>query len=154
MLQIGSPALTFDEQKAHFSAWCVIASPLLIGFDLRQADAATLSLLAAPEVLAVSQDSLGVQGVRVSPANATGTECWARPLADGSVAALLLNRGDAPSSATCTFQQLGLKQPNGAADVRDLWARADLGSFKGSYSAAGLAPHSAALVKVSQAAAA
>ena len=39
-----------------------------------------LALLLNEEVLAVSQDAGRVQGVRVSAANASGTECWARPL--------------------------------------------------------------------------
>jgi len=64
---------------------------LLISTELVDGlDATTLGILTAPEVLAVSQDALGAQGIRVSAADPTGTECWARPLADGSVAALLL----------------------------------------------------------------
>ena len=109
-----------------------------------------LETLLAPEVLAVSQDSLGVQGTRVSPPAPDGSECWARPLADGSVAALLLNRGAALADVTCTWAQLGLKAPTAAARVRDLWARKDLGTFTGAYTARALASHESALVKVSQ----
>lgn len=91
-----------------------------------------------------------MQGTRVSPAAPTGPECWARPLADGSVAALLLNRGSAVGDVSCSFAELGLPTPNGAAAVRDLWARADLGSFTGSFTARGLRPHASMLVKVKQ----
>ena len=92
-----------------------------------------------------------MQGVRVSAAAPSGGECWARPLADGTVAALLLNRGLTPANVTCTFSELGLKNPTGAATVRDLEARADLGSFTASYTAHALASHAAMLVKVAQA---
>ena len=34
----------------------------------------TLSILTAPDVVAINKDSLGKQGTRVSPANATGGE--------------------------------------------------------------------------------
>ena len=149
MLQIGDAGLNDDEAHSHMAAWCVVAAPLLISNDLVSGvDAATLAILTAPEVLAVDQDVLGVQGVRVSPAAPAGGECWAKPLADGSVAALLLNRGEAVADVTCTFAEMGLKA--GSADVRDLWARADLGPFVDSYTAKGLRPHASALVKVAQ----
>ena len=94
---------------------------------------------------------LGVQGVRVSPPAPLGAECWARPLADGSVAALLLNRGAGPAPVTCTWAQLGLPHPDGAAAVRDLVARKDLGSVTGGFtSPAPLASHASMLVKVTQ----
>ena len=152
MLQVGDAGLSPDEARSHFAAWCVVAAPLLISNDLVSGiDAETLAILSAPEVVAVQQDSLGVQGVRVSPAAPDGAECWARPLADGSVAALLLNRGAATASVTCSWAELGLKDPAGAAAVRDLWARKDLGSFTGSFTAPALASHASMLVKVKQA---
>jgi alpha-galactosidase len=152
MLQVGDAGLSPDEARSHFAAWCVVAAPLLISNDLVSGiDAETLAILSAPEVIAVQQDALGVQGVRVSPAAPAGAECWARPLADGSVAALLLNRGATPASVTCSWAELGLKDPAGAAAVRDLWARADLGTATGAYTAKGLRAHASALVKVQQA---
>lgn len=150
MLQVGNPGLTFGEQQAHYSAWAIIASPLLIGTDVGAGlDNATLAILSNPEVIAVSQDALGVQGIRVSPAAPSGTECWARPLADGSVAALLLNRGTTPATVTCTWSQLGLNQPNGSAAVRDLWQRKDMGSFTSQYGVM-VDGHAAVMVKVTQ----
>lgn len=151
MLQIGNAGLSLDEARSHFSAWAVIASPLLIGADVVSGlDADILAILTAPEVLSVSQDALGVQGVRVSTPTPAGSECWARPLADGGVAALLLNRALGVADATCTFEELGLKNPNATAKVRDLWARADLGVFSNAFTAKGLAGHASMLVKVSQ----
>ena len=152
MLQVGDAGLSPDEAQSHFAAWAVVAAPLLISNDLVSGlDAATLAILSAPEVIAVDQDALGVQGVRVSAHAPQGAECWARPLADGSVAALLLNRGAAPGDVECTWAQLGLKSPAGAAAVRDLWARKDLGSFTAGFTAKALAPHASMLVKVAQA---
>jgi alpha-galactosidase len=149
MLEVGNPGLTFPQQQAHFFAWCLIASPLLIGTDVVSGiDNQTLALLSGPELIAVSQDPLGIQGIKVSEPNLNGPECWARPLADGSVAALLLNRGEAPAQVTCTWEQIGI--PSGAAaDVRDLYLRKDLGQFTGSY-AAQLGGTSAVMVKVKQ----
>lgn len=150
MLQVSNPGLSLEESKTHFTAWCIVSAPLLIGADLISGiDSSYMDILTAPEVIAVNQDALGIQGVPVSPANASGTECWAKKLSDGSYAAMLINRGSVPSSAVCTWAQVGLPQPNGGATVRDLWARQDLGSFTGQYSTV-LPVHGAALIKVHQ----
>lgn len=150
LLQLGNPGVSLEEAKTQFTAWCVVAAPLLVSTDLASGvDDAVLAILTAPEVLAVNQDALGVQGIRVSPANASGVECWAKPLADGSVAAMLLNRGPDTTTAACTWAEIGLKQPGASADVRDLWARANLGPFAGGYSCS-VPSHGAVLVKVTQ----
>jgi alpha-galactosidase len=151
LLQVGNAGLSPAEARSHFAAWAIIASPLLLSNDLASGlDADTLAILSAPEVIAVSQDPLGVQGVRVSPAAPAGGECWARPLADGGVAALLLNRGLAAASVSCSWAELGLRQPSASAAVRDLEARKDLGSFTGGFTASALAGHASMLVKVTQ----
>ena len=35
MLEVGNGNLTLDENKAHFTLWCMMASPLILGNDLR-----------------------------------------------------------------------------------------------------------------------
>jgi len=139
--------------------WVIAAAPLLLSFDPTSPARLTPELLALvtnPEVLAVDQDAAGVQGARVSPANATGAECWARPLAAGGgnvTAALLINRGDAAADVTCAWAAIapGVLGPSARAAVRDLWARADLGTFTGAYTARALPPHASALVTVTPA---
>ena len=151
MLQIGNAGLSPVEARTHFAAWCIAAAPLLIAADLVSGlDADSMAVLSAPELVAVDQDPLGVQGVRVSPAAPQGSECWARPLADGGVAALLVNRGEGPADATCTFEELGLKDPSAPAQVRDLWRRADLGAFNASFTAKALPAHGSMAIKLTQ----
>ena len=48
-------------------------------------------------------------------------EVWARPLADGSVAVALLNRGDAPTPIATTTSDVDL-QGAAAYRVSDVWA--------------------------------
>ena len=55
-------ALTFQQQRAHFSIWALMKSPLMLGTDLNSMSKDQLNLVSAPEVLAVHQDSLGVPG--------------------------------------------------------------------------------------------
>src|SRR5262249_53597885 len=85
--------LTPNEQYTHLSLWCLLAAPLLLGCDLTQLDDFTLGLLTNDEVLAIDQDPLGKQARRVKEGRRAGTEVWARPLADGTVAVGLFNRG-------------------------------------------------------------
>ncbi|CAF1318704.1 unnamed protein product [Rotaria sordida] len=66
MLEIGNGGMTDAEYVTHFSLWAISKAPLLIGCDVTNMSAATLSTLNNPEVIAVNQDSLGVQGKKVA----------------------------------------------------------------------------------------
>jgi alpha-galactosidase len=59
--------------------------------DLSQLDDFTLSLLTNDEVLAVNQDEQGSPARKVDEGE--GWQVWAKPLADGSVAAGLFHTG-------------------------------------------------------------
>ncbi len=85
--------LTPDEQYTHITLWSLLAAPLLIGCDMTQLDDFALGLLTNDEVLAVNQDPLGKQGVHVKEDAETGVDILAKPLADGTVAVGLFNRG-------------------------------------------------------------
>jgi len=122
MLEVGNPGMTNTEYIAHFSLWALIKSPLLVGADVTSISAQTLTILTAPEVIAVNQDPLGIQGRRVQRHNATQTEVWAGPLADHSVAAVLLNRGSSDNDITVLWPRVGLNS-NTLCTVRDLWKR-------------------------------
>lgn len=89
------------------------------------------------------------QGIRVSPSAPVGVECWAKPLADGSVAAMLLNRGPEAALVMCSWAEIGLPNPEALAAVRDLWERKDLGNFTGGYSAT-VPSHGAVVIKATQ----
>jgi alpha-galactosidase len=144
MLEVGNGGMTDDEYRSHLSLWAILAAPLMAGNDLRAMSAATRDILTAPEVVAVDQDALGQQGRRVRQAGTT--EVWARPLADGSHAVLLLNRGDEPAHVRVIWEDLGATGSR-SAHLRDLWERADIGECDGWYVRT-LAPHASALVKV------
>ncbi|CAF4939065.1 unnamed protein product [Rotaria sp. Silwood1] len=66
MLEIGNGGMTEDEYVTHFSLWSISKAPLIIGCDVTKMSATTLSILTNPEVIAVNQDPLGVQGTRVA----------------------------------------------------------------------------------------
>jgi alpha-galactosidase len=151
MMIVGHGVLSAAEERSHFAAWVVASAPLGLSFDLSRGVAhETLALLTNPEVLDIHADAAGVAGVRAGPANATGPECWARPLAaagGNATAVLLFNRGDAPADVACAWADVAPHWPAGAeARVRDVWERADAGVFAGGYVARALPRHGSALV--------
>jgi len=68
VLEIGNGGMTDAEYVTHFSLWSISKAPLIIGCDVTKMTAAILSILTNPEVIAVNQDPLGVQGKRVAVA--------------------------------------------------------------------------------------
>lgn len=96
--------LTQTEQRAHFSLWCVLASPLILGHDPRQMRAATLRILTAPELIAINQDPLGRQA-HLTWSDERGAQIWRKDLSDGSHALLVFNRGAAPRDITTRWER-------------------------------------------------
>jgi alpha-galactosidase len=131
MLEIGNGGMTTDEYRTHMSLWCILAAPLIAGNNLAAMDAETQELLTNPEVIAIDQDTLGIQGHRVKQEGPI--EVWAKRLKDGSTAVGLFNRGWGAMPVTVGFRDIGLGR---SASVRDVWARRDLGSFQDKYTAA------------------
>jgi hypothetical protein len=66
VLEVGNGGMTDAEYVTHFSLWAISKAPLLIGCDVTNMSAATLATLTNPEVIAVNQDPLGVQGKKVA----------------------------------------------------------------------------------------
>jgi hypothetical protein len=119
-----------NEQVMLMSLWALAPSPLMLGNNLPDTDAWTLSLLTNDEVLAVDQDPLGNPASRVLRTNQT--EIWVKTLKDGSKAIGLFNRSPASASVELTWSMAALR---GKQALRDLWAHTDLGLFDEKYSA-------------------
>lgn len=130
MLQIGNRGLNEDEDRTQMSLWSLLAAPLIISSDLTKLTPAELAILTNPEVIAVDQDPVGIEGNRVSQEGPA--EVWMKPLANGAKAVGLFNLGEGPVTVKVNFGAIGIK---GAADVRDLWARKDLGRHEANFSA-------------------
>jgi alpha-galactosidase len=142
MLEIGNGHMSHDEYVTHMSLWSLLAAPLLAGNDLSKVSPADLAILTNKEVIAVDQDSKGAQGRRV--AEEGPLEVWAKPLADGSYAVGLFNRGESANPVTLELKDVGIR---GSARIRDLWAHRDLGSFTGTYTAT-VPRHGGVMLKV------
>jgi alpha-galactosidase len=140
----GGTELTFDESRTQLGMWALMAAPLIIGSDPRTLPTEMIAALRNPEIVAVDQDPLAVQGVKV--ADPTGsTQVWSKNLSGtGRRAVALLNRGDTAQSITVNLADVAL---GGRVSVRDLWARKDVGPATGSYTAT-VPAHGVAMVKL------
>lgn len=60
MLQVGR-GMSYEEDKTHFSMWCMLNSPLMAGNDLRTISKQTIEILTNKELIALNQDKLFYQ---------------------------------------------------------------------------------------------
>ena len=136
--------LTRNEQYAHVSMWCLLASPLLIGTDLTRLDDFTKSLLVNDELIAINQDTLGRQARRVVKRDAV--EVWVRPLANGDYAVGVLNLYPLSRKTTLYYSWLDL---DGEWKLRDCWSQRDLGRFSCCYTTE-IPAHAALVLRMSR----
>lgn len=147
-MMVAGMGMTAVNDQVHVSLWAIAGAPMVLGNDLSQPlSSATTALLTNPEIIAIDQDRLGLQGLRV--AQAGGQQVWAKLLAGaGQRAVLLFNNSATASAITVTWQQLGLAAGS-AATVRDVWAHQDLGTVSGAYTALNVPAGAVVMLKVS-----
>ncbi|MCH3981379.1 MAG: glycoside hydrolase family 27 protein [Prevotella sp.] len=105
MLEVGN-GMTENEDRAHFTMWCMMASPLLLGNDLRSMSEATKQIILNKDMIAVNQDKLGVQGWHYC--DEEGLAFWFKPLENGDWAFTILNITDKPITYQLNWQRFNL----------------------------------------------
>lgn len=127
MLEVGN-GMPVNQDRAHFSIWAMLASPLIAGNDVRSMSKETQAILTRREVIAVNQDALAVQGFRYAAND--GVEYWFKPLAGGDWAFMALNRNKTPRKITFNWAAEAVKDELSKRDaafastryqLRDLW---------------------------------
>ncbi|HNY32318.1 MAG TPA: alpha-galactosidase [Fibrobacteria bacterium] len=147
MLEVGNGGWSDNEYKAHFALWSIHSSPLVLGNDMSNMKSSVLAILTNKEVLALNQDTFGLQANRISDDGAGG-EVFVKRLggwAGTERGVVMFNRSSAARTMSVSFKDLDIE---GSATVRDLWAGKDLGSFEGSYSVS-VPSHGVAALKIS-----
>lgn len=125
MLQVGR-GMSYDEDKTHFSMWCMLNSPLLAGNDLRSMSKQTIDILTNRELIALNQDNGFKQARRILKQG--DVEVWLKPLgAKGEAKAIaIMNRGGREVSYRLEANKVAA---NMNTNVRDLWLHRDTGKF-------------------------
>ncbi len=99
MLEVGNGNLTYEENKAHFSLWCMMAAPLILGNDIRRfilpdgsvdSENEILKMVTNKKLIALDQDELGAQCRRISYSPAG--DILVKPLKDGTAAVCFFNK--------------------------------------------------------------
>lgn len=138
MLEVGMGGMTDEEYKAHFALWAALKSPLMLGNDLRVMDAATLSIVNNPAIIALSQDPHGRSAIRVHrnkdvPKDEYGigeTHVWSGKLENGDQVVILLNAANKEVKMTAPLSEIFVSEGTGGSaphvkeswNVHDLWA--------------------------------
>lgn len=144
MLFVGSGEFDANhmvEAHSHFAMWAMMNAPLLIGFDLRKANAEQLALLGNRAIIALNQDAGGNQAVPAFLSD--DVQIFVKSLANGDKAVAILNRTAAPVQPVLTADHLKLR---GEVAMTDLWTGAK-SRFSGETKLT-LAPHQTLIYRV------
>ncbi|MBO5494980.1 MAG: alpha-galactosidase [Eubacterium sp.] len=133
MLEVGNGKLTENENIAHFSLWCMMGAPLMLGNDVRKLldgngepvnENPTLKILTNKQLIAIDQDLLGKACKRISKSG--GVDVLAKPLSNGDVALCFFNKHG--SRRTARFNLDALTQDEylnfgkvSSYEIHDLW---------------------------------
>ncbi|MBQ2904535.1 MAG: alpha-galactosidase [Clostridia bacterium] len=134
MLEVGNGSLSYEENKSHFTLWCMMAAPLILGNDIRKfikADGTVddenpaYKIVSNKELIAVDQDSLGVQCRRIRTNGAE--DILLKPLENDEFAVCFFNKASSPSRMEVSFSEI-ISKPFIATEsseeyiCRDLWS--------------------------------
>jgi alpha-galactosidase len=141
MLEVGN-GMPANEDRVHFSLWCMMAAPLIAGNDIRKMTNDTKTTLTNKDVIAVDQDALGVQGWRY--ASKDSVETWFKPLNGGDWAVCFVNRSAQPQKINFDWKNenvndtLSSRQLNAASTtykIMDLWTKNNTSTTAKTFSA-------------------
>ncbi|MEU4243923.1 alpha-galactosidase [Actinoplanes sp. NPDC026619] len=120
MLEVGRGGMTDTEMRSHFALWAMIASPLIAGNDVRSMTSATKTILANANLIAVNQDTLGLQAVQVAGDGIR--RVLVKRLANGDVAVALFNQSASAATVSTTAAAIG--KSGSSFTLRDAWTGA------------------------------
>ncbi len=136
MMEIGN-GMSVNEDRAHFSMWCMLAAPLIAGNDIRNMSKETLEILTNKEVIAIDQDSLGVQGFKEMTMDSV--DIWYKPLINDTWAVCFLNRGKDPKRIIYNWKDHVITDAISEREtrfnlqdysIRDIWSKTNVGTTK------------------------
>ncbi len=133
MLEVGN-GMTYNEDKSHFSLWCMLAAPLAAGNDLRKMSPQTRDILTNKEMIAVDQDPRGIAAFKMTLEDSL--ELWIKPLKNNEIAFCFFNRTATSRKLSLNWKDLNIGDIPSGLDVhfdnqyftlRDLWLKKDAG---------------------------
>ena len=99
--------MTLGQSRAQLSMWSILKSPLLASADLTAVDQSVIDILGNAEVLAVSDDPLGKEGLRLGDSGRQDKsvgEIYVCPMEQDKFAVCMFNRGS--HATNMTFEEV------------------------------------------------
>lgn len=157
MLEVGNGKLTVDENKSHFTLWCMMSAPLVLGNDIRKlTDNSTksneiINIVTNKSLILVDQDPLVKPAKRLKKDGSV--DILARPLYNGDVAICFFNKSSKKKSIAFNLDELKsdkyLQFETNSNDyqIHDLWS--DQRTTNTSISTS-VAPHGVKVFRISR----
>ncbi|MET8053641.1 lectin [Streptosporangium sp. NPDC005286] len=120
MMVVGRGGMNDTEMRSHFALWAIMAAPLIAGNDVRNMDNATATIMKNQHLIAINQDTLGLQTTQIS--NDGTRRILAKRLSNGDVAVALFNQGGSTTTISTTASAIGLS--GNSFNLRDAWTNA------------------------------
>ena len=112
---VASTGCTDVEYRTEFALWCMFASPLMLGCDVRDMDDATLKIVTNPCLLRISQDEACRAPFIVHEDCDNLKNTYARLLTNHEIAIAMTNFTDSDSRVWFALDELGLPASSGKA---------------------------------------
>ncbi len=103
MLEVGNGKLTYNQNISHFTLWCMMNSPLVLGNDIRVMSEQVKEIVTNKALIAINQDPLCKAAKRIKKGT---VDVLAKPLADGSVAVCFFNKSSHKAKAKFDLNKL------------------------------------------------
>ncbi len=110
---VGLKGCTDDEYRLHFAAWCMFASPLMIGCDVRETDETTRAILKNETLLGIAQDPRGNRPYVNLIWGCDELPVVVRALANGDIALGFFNLTDGQAHLWATAEDMGVPEFSG-----------------------------------------
>ena len=178
MMVIGMKGLTDTMNKTHMAMWCMMNAPLMLGLDLRRVQKGDeiWQIIANRELIALNQDTLGIQAKRIycsiepdNPdtayvVNNNRVDILAKPLANGDIALSFINLSDERDEEEHAvdveriIEYIGHKMIDAdkfknasGYKIKDLWTGETTESNSGVFSVKGIDAHDNLTIRVTPA---
>jgi alpha-galactosidase len=116
MLEVGNGNMNYEENKSHFTLWCMMAAPLILGNDIRKfllpdgtpdKSNTAFRIVTNKALIAIDQDALGMQCRRIWSNGLQ--DVLLKPLVGGEIALCCFNKTNDLKHFSVQMQPLAIK---------------------------------------------
>lgn len=134
MLEVGNGNLTEDENKSHFSLWCMMSAPLILGNDIRallqndEKSKMILNIIKNPEMIAIDQDALGQQCIKYKENFLC--DFLIKKLSGNRIAVCIYNKNEVVKTVSFSFSELPSDYAAAPQTITEIWTQKEYSGDK------------------------